>query len=643
MAITMDGRETPWEGAPVGTLSSAELARAFQRARRHSQLVKTMRVALPIAAVGLLGYYALTLGVSWRMGPGRLSVGEVQLTADDLTMKNPKYFGLTEDGGSYEVRAKKAIVEFNKDAPIKLIDIDGDLLQPNNVVTKLKAKHGLLDNAKSELELYDGIEIDATNGMKARLSRAMVYSKEHRIVSKEPVDLVMPAGRVEGSAMTLRTDTREATFLGDVRTRLLPADQPGQSQRSTPAFGRDSRQPVEVTSEQLYVNDTEKTALFMGKVVAVQGDSTLRAPELHVAYEGAPAAELTGGSSPQQSGEGSRLSRLVAKDGTVVTIGTDRRVSSDEADFDARADTALFTGNVLVNQQKNVLQGQRLFIDRKSGNSRLDAPADGDQPAGRIAATFYQGDNRPAAPSKQKRGVALPAPTPQDGVLGAFRADPNAPIDVEADTLNVHDTEKRAIFHGNVRSRQGDVVIRTVELVAFYTGQAGLGLSGGEDEASKGQSQLTRVEAKQKVLITSKDGQSASGDWAIFDTRANTVLMGGNVTVTRGKDVAQGPRLKIDLTTGMYRFELEQEPATSPAAPATSASPPLTAPAPVSAGSDLPNRSCPPGKQCLLFYPNEAQEKAKDAARKVLPALPGDKPADGWQPSTSESPAMRSE
>ena len=53
-----------------------------------------------------------------------------------------------------------------------------------------------------------------------------------------------------------------------------------------------------------------------------------------------------------------------------TSIGTDRRITSDSADFDAKADTALFTGNVLINQQRNVLQGQRLFIDRKAGNTR---------------------------------------------------------------------------------------------------------------------------------------------------------------------------------------------------------------------------------------------------------------------------------
>jgi hypothetical protein len=140
------------------------------------------------------------------------------------------------------------------------------------------------------------------------------------------------------------------------------------------------------------------------------------------------------------------------------------------------------------------------------------------------------------------------------------------------------------------------------------------------------------------VLVTSKDGQSASGDWAIFDTKANTVLLGDDVTVSRGKDVAQGQRLKIDLTTGMYRFEQEQEPAVAQAAPATIASPPLTAPA-----ANPTERACAPGRQCLLVYPKDAMEKAKKATDRILPDLPAAKPAQGWEPSTSASPPQRAD
>ncbi len=635
MAITMGARAAPMGSVRRAAPDMRERGRAFRLARRHSLLVKMLRVILPIGAMSLSLFYALTLGVSWQTGFGRLKVGEVQVSADDLTMKNPSYFGLTKDGGRYEVRAKKAILEFAKDAPIKLVDVDGDLLQTNNVTTKLKAKHGLLDNAKGELELYDGIEIDASNGIKARLSRDTVYNKENRIVSKHPVDLWLPTGSEKGASMTLRTDTREATFVGNVKAHLVAAEQPGQVSSRPSPFGRDAKEPVDVSADQLYVNDNEKTALFMGKVVALQGASTLKTPELHITYEGKAAVEqLTGTASPEPD-QGSQLSRLVAKNGSVLTMGADRRVSSDRAEFDAKADTALFLGDVVVHQQKNVLHGARLFIDRKAGTSRLETPAEDGQPAGRIAATFYQESDGKAG-AQTKRKSPSPVPNSQDGVMGSFKLDPTAPMDVEADTLDVYDGEKRAVFHGNVKSKQGDFVVRTVELVAFYAGQTGLLATTGED-ANKAPSQLTRVECKQKVLIISKEGQSATGDWAIFDTKANTVLLGDDVTVSRGKDVAQGPRLKIDLTTGMYRFELEQEPAVAPAAPAVISSPPLTAPA-----ANPAERPCAPGRQCLLVYPKDAMERAKKATDKILPEVPAARPG-GWEPSTSASPAQRAD
>jgi LPS export ABC transporter protein LptC len=663
MAMTMDSRGLAARSGSAlrGVPSAADRARDFRRAGRHTSLVRILRLGLPIAAAGCTAFYGLTLGVSWQIGKGRLNMGEVHVTADDLTMKNPSYFGLTKEGGRYEVRAKQAVVEFNQQAPIKLIDVDGDLVQTNNVVTKLKAKHGLLDNTKNELELYDGIEIDASNGLKARMTRATVYSKENRIVSKLPVDVWMPTGRVTGSAMTLRTDTRQSTFVGDVTVRLVsaaPASQPGQVvQPAQPGavFGRDARQPVDVKSETLHVDDFAKTAVFMGQVVAVQGDTMLKTPELRVAYEGKAADQLTGPATPEAGGEASRLSRLAAINGSVVTIGTDRRIVSDQADFDAKADTALFTGNVLVNQQRNVLQGQRLFVDRKAGRTRLETPAAGGQPAGRIAATFYQ--NQPAAtPAQKAKSAAADAATSvaaatQQNVLGTFKTDPNAPIDIESDTLDVVDSAKQAIFRGNVKSQQGDFIVRTVEMTAFYTGQTGFGMgSAGEAGADKaaqngaqGGTQLTRVEAKQKVLITSKDGQTATGDWAIFDVKANTVLLGDRVIVSRGKDVAQGPRLKIDLTTGMYRFELEAEPAVASAGPATSASAPQTAPAPPPS-TDPTTRACPPGKQCLLVYPGDLRATAKETAKKVVPqATAPDKASDGWKPSNSASPVLRSD
>ena len=635
MAITfeMRGRDGPAGSAPASQ-ALLDRARAFRSARRHSLLVRALRVALPVCTLGSAAAYLLMLNTAWKIGPGRLNVGQVELTADDLTMKNPSYFGVTKDGGRYQVRAKRAVVEFSRQqAPIKLIDVDGDLVRSNNVTTKLKAKHGLLDNANSILELYDGIDIDTSNGMTAKLSRATITMKEHRIVSKEPVTASAATGSVRSASMSLKTDTQEAKFQGNVVVRLVQS-----GSQTVAGFGRDGRQPIEVNADQLDVNDAAKTALFTGSVTATQGDSTLKSPELLVTYEGKGAGAQLGGEAKSDE-QASRLSRLLARDGAVITSGGDRRVASREVEFDAKADTALFTGSVVVNQGRNVLNGRRLFVDRKAGKSRLESPAQGGQPAGRITASFYQSETKGAQAKSKAQGPEAAAAV-QEQLFGSFKTDPNAPIDVEADSLDVIDPLHQAIFHTNVRAQQGDFVVRTVELVAFYSGQSGLG-SGAATASDKTPAQLQRIEAKQKVLITSKDGQTATGDWAIFDVKANTVLLGGRVVVTRGKDVAEGPRLKIDLTTGMYRFELENE-APVAAAPAVSAAPAATDGGKTAADGDPSKRSCPAGKQCLLFYPNDAKDRVKDVGKKVL--SDPSKIGDGWRSNTGASdPARRGE
>jgi hypothetical protein len=152
------------------------------------------------------------------------------------------------------------------------------------------------------------------------------------------------------------------------------------------------------------------------------------------------------------------------------------------------------------------------------------------------------------------------------------------------------------------------MIVRTAELTAIYTGQSGFGLANAADGSQKGGSaQVTRVEARRKVLIVSEDGQSATSEWANFDVQSNTALLGGGVVVMRGKDIAEGPRLKIDLTTGMYRFEVEG------GGPQVQPGPPAAAnPADVNA-----TRSCPPGKQCMLFYPKDAKERAQDLIKKA--------------------------
>ena len=134
-----------------------------------------------------------------------------------------------------------------------------------------------------------------------------------------------------------------------------------------------------------------------------------------------------------------------------------------------------------------------------------------------------------------------------DNIAGLSK-ETNQPIDIQSDTLEVLDDEKRAIFRGNVEAVQGGMTLRSRELLVHYDG--GEGLSGSN-------SRITKIRADGTVLITTEKQQTATSDWAIFDVKSQLVTIGGNVVLSQGENVIKGDRLVIDLKTGRSRFENE--------------------------------------------------------------------------------------
>ena len=67
--------------------------------------------------------------------------------------------------------------------------------------------------------------------------------------------------------------------------------------------------------------------------------------------------------------------------------------------------------------------------------------------------------------------------------------------------------------------------------------------------------QISKIEARGEVVITSDQDQTTTSDWALYDVPAQLVTVGGNVVLMQGKNVLKGDRLVIDLKTGESRFE----------------------------------------------------------------------------------------
>lgn len=658
--------DAAYYGTDGPAASPEERLQAFHKARRHTWHVRTLKLMLPAAAVLAIGLYASLVFLVVGLRPKNFDPGTMRISSENLVMENPKYDGFGKDGTRYQMRAKNAVTDLKMSGPVRLNEIDGDLIQQTGTVTKVKANWGMFDQKKNELELYEKIDIDGSTGMKARLTRATVYTKDNRVISNEPVVVDMPTGTVRGKTMVLNTKSRQVRFEGDVDVRLKPPSGKEQTTQGAkalaasplPGLALNSGAPIDVRSETLDVDDNAKTALFRQNVIARQGEATLVAPELDAIYEGRAESAMSG--APATQDQATRLKLLKARGGVtmtqkedratsetldydavterallrgnvVLTSVNDRRATSSAAEFDRRADTALLTGDVVVTQGKNVMKGQRLIVEHKIGKTRIESPAQGGQPAGRIAATFYRSDPKAESASGKSSAKAEAKPEasePAAGVLplgAAFKTDPKAPIDVEADTLDVFDQSKTAVFKGSVRAKQGEFIVRCVEMTAHYTGQSGLSAAQAQPKVDgKEASQLTKIEARQKVVITSTDGRTATGDWADFDVKSNTAVLGGKVVVTQGKSVVEGTKLFIDMNTGQSRFEIAEGQAISAANGAAASAP----------------ANCPEGQVCkgrirAVFYPKDVEAAKKQKDSEPRSEAEGKTGAPTKQPGTS--------
>ena len=660
---TFEDERRPSPARRALVVATTDRARAFASARRHTTLVRALRFILPIAALASLASYGLGMRVNLKIGNGTLQSGPVSISSDNLSMANPRYEGFNKDGSKFTVTAKSASQDIRAKGPVQLDQIDGRMVQANNGVVTLTSPRGAFDNVANQLELMDEIKIRSDDGMRADLTQATIYLKDNRIVSTQPVAIDMKAGQIRANQMELLQSARQAMFSNGVMTRLKPEPKPAGAPAKTPGAPTTAAPrmigatdgPIDVASQTLQVDDAKMTAVFSGDVVAKQGDASLRTAELVAFYDGAPVAlpgvETAGTPAGEPSG---KLKRLVAKSSVTMTTatdrvtsdsaefdaeketalllghvvmnsGVDRRATSDRVDLDSKADTALLTGNVVVNQDKNLLRGGKLFVDRKSATTKLWSPADATHPAGRIAARFFQSTSPANSKTQVKKAVAA---TANEAGGFVFRTDSTAPIDIDAETLDVLDKSKTATFRGAVHAVQGDFTIRTLELVATYSGEAGLA-AGGTDPKAGGSAQLTKIRANQKVEVTSGVDQSATGDWAEFDTKSNTVTIGGNVALKKGSSVAYAPKAIIDMTTGITYLERDVKstgPAISPSpteqrAPYTLPDLPKIKPsvvAPVAPAFGTDPRACPPGKMCLKVDPKDGlttQNGAKPAAK----------------------------
>ena len=153
---------------------------------------------------------------------------------------------------------------------------------------------------------------------------------------------------------------------------LLPLWALGQG--SQVAFGGlqiDPELPVEMSADQLTVDQNDGSAIFTGNVVVGQGEMRLSAAKVEVEYAD---DEATGSS---------RISKMTATGGVVLVNGPEV-AEAQNAIYTIDDGRIVMTGNVLLTQGRNALSAERMVVNLNSGTAVME---------GRVKSIIQTGNN----------------------------------------------------------------------------------------------------------------------------------------------------------------------------------------------------------------------------------------------------------
>ena len=154
--------------------------------------------------------------------------------------------------------------------------------------------------------------------------------------------------------------------------------------------------PVDVTADQLEVQQGQCLANWTGNAEALQDTSRLRADSLKIFNR-----QLSGGGG-QSCGQ---LDRMEA-DGQVYYVTPTQVVKADHAVYTASDTTIVMTGDVVSAQGKNVIAGSRLIINTNSGVATMATGVTGRGAKGRVRGVLFPDS------SSGQGGIAPPVPPP---------------------------------------------------------------------------------------------------------------------------------------------------------------------------------------------------------------------------------------
>src|SRR5882672_5355018 len=199
--------------------------RVVRIARRHSLLVRLLRIGLPLGVI--IGLTALVLFSYFK--PMQIfdklpSVsGNLGIQGSKITMQLPKIAGFTRDSRAYELTAENAVQDITSPDMIELQNLRARMEMQDKDIVNLTAKGGTYNTKGDKIVLRDQIVVTSEQGYTARLREAAVDMKQGNVLSDQPVEVTLPNGLLLSNGMEIGESGAVIRFNRGVVLTLDPA------------------------------------------------------------------------------------------------------------------------------------------------------------------------------------------------------------------------------------------------------------------------------------------------------------------------------------------------------------------------------------------------------------------------------------
>jgi len=210
----------------------------FAAAARHSRLVRTLRLAVPLVVVlSMAVIIAISVFNPFRyLSKLPIDVGDLVVSGTKITMESPHLAGFTNDGRPYEMWARTATQDLTSQDHVDLHTLRAKVQSEDQSTVIIESREGQFETKAQLLKLNKDVYLHNSTGTEAWMTQADIDMGKGTVTSDAPVDVKWDGGTLRGQRMRITEKGDLIRFEGGVVMNIdnAPLGEPAPAAQPAP-------------------------------------------------------------------------------------------------------------------------------------------------------------------------------------------------------------------------------------------------------------------------------------------------------------------------------------------------------------------------------------------------------------------------